>query len=83
MSLVLTRDEQSLLRFDIPGRAEPIVVRVNRIRGERVTLAIDAPRDVVVRRGELVDPQDPLPTSWRKTAAQLPPEVPDVETIVS
>lgn len=34
----------------------PAVVTVRSIRGKRVSLGFEAPRDVTISRGELVDP---------------------------
>lgn len=50
--LVLTRHAQQAI---IIGNGDnPITVRVTEIRGGRIRLAIDAPREVAIRRGELV-----------------------------
>ena len=47
--LVLSRKEGSQLMI-----GDDIVVKVSKIRGNRVSLAIEAPSDVSIRRGELV-----------------------------
>ncbi|MCA9236517.1 MAG: carbon storage regulator [Planctomycetales bacterium] len=49
--LVLTRRQQEAIHI-----GDAIVVRVGKVRGGRVTLVIDAPVSIVVRRSELVCP---------------------------
>lgn len=53
--LVLSRKQKESIRI-----GNDITVIVQRIAGNRVSLTIDAPRDVVIRRGEL-QPQGPTP----------------------
>jgi carbon storage regulator len=52
--LVLSRKEGERLVI-----GENVIITVNRISGNRITLGIDAPRDVRIVRGEL----EPLPGS--------------------
>ena len=40
---------------------EDVIIEIKRISGSRVTVAIDAPRDVRIIRGELVDPSEGEP----------------------
>ena len=47
--LVLSRKERELIHI-----GDGIIVEVRRISGNRVHIAIDAPRDVRIRRGELI-----------------------------
>lgn len=54
--LVLSRKEGERLVI-----GENIVITVNRISGNRITLGIDAPRDVRIVRGEL-EPKDDVGT---------------------
>lgn len=51
--LVLSRKEGERLVI-----GENIVITVNRISGNRITLGIDAPRDVRIVRGELEPKED-------------------------
>ena len=50
--LVLSRRHGEKIVITLPDKRQ-ISVLVNRICGDRVSLAIDAPVDVVIRRGEL------------------------------
>jgi carbon storage regulator len=50
--LVLTRKEQERVRVRVAG--VDVWVRVVRIEGDRVRLGFEAPRDVDVRREELI-----------------------------
>ena len=57
--LVLTRKlGEAVVMTDPDGRR--IVIRVNRVRGDQVRIAIDAPRDVNIAREELdwIDPPE-------------------------
>ena len=46
--LVLSRKEGERIRI-----ADDIVITINRVSGKRVTVGIDAPREIPVVRGEL------------------------------
>lgn len=48
-----------------------IVVNVSRISRNRVTVAIDAPKDVPIKRGELVSPSTPRASSGTSDSASL------------
>ncbi len=37
---------------------DDVTIEIRRVAGNRVTIAVDAPRDVVVLRGELKEEQD-------------------------
>ena len=50
--LVLTRKPGEEVYLQIPGR-EDIVIRVNRVRGDQVRIAIGASAEVHIIRGEL------------------------------
>jgi carbon storage regulator len=61
--LVLSRKEGE--RVVIGGN---VVITINRIAGNRITLAIDAPRDVRIVRGELTSFDSPADASLSETA---------------
>ncbi len=50
--LVLTRQKHQTI---VIGGETPITVTVTEIRGGRIRLAIDAPREIEIRRGELAE----------------------------
>ena len=59
--LVLTRGTQQAVVID--NGDNPITVKVTEIRGGRIRLAIEAPRDVAIRRGELLTAHDTAPAA--------------------
>lgn len=62
-----------------------ITIEVRRVAGNRVTLAVDAPRDVRILRGELKDAalafEDPEPAPTAKPTA-IPMPTTSAETVV-
>ncbi len=60
--LVLSRLEGEFILLDVPScpngccPARRLAVGVSSIRGRKVRLALDAPRDVEIRRAELLPP---------------------------
>ena len=50
---------------------DDIVVTVNKVDGNRVSVGIDAPREVRVLRGELADAQKPFDASQPRGAATM------------
>lgn len=63
--LVLSRKEGERLVI-----GENIVITVNRISGNRITLGIDAPRDVRIVRGELEPRADVSPQESARSNAR-------------
>jgi carbon storage regulator len=53
--LVLTRRPDEGLVLTVPGLAEPVVVTVLAVEGDKVKVGIAAPRTVTVLRQELCD----------------------------
>lgn len=62
--LVLTRAEGECLAFKVGG--EVFTVKVQKTSGRHSTLAIDAPKDVTVLRGELLTTGGPDDPAWRR-----------------
>jgi carbon storage regulator len=73
--LILTRKDGESIRI-----GSDVIVKVSQISGGRVKLAIDAPRDVTIRRNELPERAE-TPTEWEpcereiSRAARRPPLV--------
>lgn len=53
--LILSRKCNETIRIN-----DNIVIRINKLGGNRVVIGIEAPRDIKVVRGELSDPHTPL-----------------------
>lgn len=53
--LVLSRRLDEEVVIEVPGLAVPLVIAVVRLNGGAVRLGIDAPREVLVHRGEVFD----------------------------
>ena len=64
--LVLSRKAGESIRI-----GDDLVVTVTRVRGNRVQISIDAPREVAIRRGELA-PLDDVPAAAVPARRGLP-----------
>lgn len=53
MALVLSRRAQEQIRI-----GEHIVITVTKVAGNRTSIAIEAPKEVRVLRGELIEPKE-------------------------
>lgn len=51
--LVLSRLEKESIMIDVAG--VKIFVKVSEVRGNKVRLAVDAPKDVIVHRSEIYE----------------------------